>query len=269
MREHQTHPLHVRIGHWVNALTLVVMLWSGFAMFASDRHYASIVNALPGWLWSGLQLRDHATLGRAWHLGFAIVLIANALWYGVAALRTASWRRLLPNARTWFQDALRATIAELRSPRETMQQAEYNGAQKVAYTGVMVLGALMIVTGLALWFKREVPWLIGALGGQHVVLPVHIVIATLFLAFIAVHIVQVLRAGFPTLLSMITGTTEVRPARTRRALAWSAAVLAALFVGFSVVRLTSGPAGVPSYLHWTIEHSNRQAQHKAQASRLE
>ena len=143
-----------------------------------------------------------------------------------------------------------------------MQQTEYNGAQKVAYTGVFVMGALMILTGLSLWFKKQVPWLIGALGGQHVVLPVHVVMATLFLAFIAIHIVQVLRAGFPTLLSMMTGTMEVRPARTRRALAWSGTVFAALVAGFTVLRLTSGPTGIPSYLQWTVEHKDRQQHHR-------
>ncbi|MHB8432781.1 MAG: cytochrome b/b6 domain-containing protein [Candidatus Tyrphobacter sp.] len=252
------HPLHVRIGHWINAVTLFVLLWSGFTMFANNRQFAMIVHALPTWFWGALQLHGNASVGRAWHMGFALVMIANALWYAIAALRTASWRRLVPNARTWLRDAVGATIAELRSPRETMHRAEYNGAQKVAYTGVMVLGALMIVTGLALWFRRQLPWLIGGLGGQHVVLPAHVIIATLFLAFIAIHLVQALRAGVPTLLSMITGTTEMRPARRRRALVWSGGVLAVLFVGFSVVRFTSGPTGVPTYLQWTVERGDRQ-----------
>ena len=229
-------------------------------MFASDRDFAPIVHALPTWLWSGLQMQGHGKVGRAWHLGFAIVMIVNALWYIVAVRRTASWRRLLPNAQTWLQDALRAVIAELRGRRETMQQAQYNGAQKVAYAGVMLLGALMILTGIPLFFTRP---LISFFGGQHVVLPVHIVIATLFLAFIAIHVVQVLRAGLPTLLSMITGTTEIRPARTRRSLAWSGVVLAALVVAFTVVRFTSGPDGVPSYLQWTVEHKDQRTHQSA------
>lgn len=235
-------------------------------MFASERDFATIVHAFPAWFWSGLLLQGHPVLCRAWHLCFAIVMIANALWYGVAAVRTGSWRRLLPNARTWLRDAVRATIAELRSPRDTMQQAEYNGAQKVAYTGVMALGALMIVTGLALWFKRQVPWLIGALGGQHVVLPAHVVMATLLLTFIVIHTIQVLRAGIPTLLSMISGTTEIQPRRTRRAVALSATVLVALAAGFVVIRFTSGPTGVPNYLQWTVEHRDRQPHRTHQVS---
>ncbi|HEY9085516.1 MAG TPA: cytochrome b/b6 domain-containing protein [Candidatus Tyrphobacter sp.] len=258
VHQHQTHPLHVRIGHWINALTLLALLWSGFAMFASNRQFSTIVHALPPWFWRALQLHGNATVGRAWHLGFALVMIANAPWYAIASVRTASWRRLVPNARTWLRDAVRATIAELRSPRATMHRTEYNGAQKVAYTGVMLLGALMIVTGLALWLRRRLPWLIGALGGQHVVLPAHVVIATLFLGFIAIHMVQVLRAGVPTLLSMIVGTTELRPARGRRALVWSGGVLAALVVGFTIIRFTSGPTGVPTYLQWAVERGDRQ-----------
>jgi thiosulfate reductase cytochrome b subunit len=262
MQPEQTRPLHVRIGHWINALTIFVLLWSGFAMFASDRHFATIVHALPAWLLSALQLRADATAGRAWHLGFALVMIANAFWYGVVALRTASWRRLVPNAKTWLGDAVRATIAELRNPVKTMHQAEYNAAQKVAYTGVLALGVLMIVTGLALWFRRQLPWLIGSLGGQHVVLAAHVAIATLFLIFIAIHLVQVMRAGIPTVLSMITGAINMRPARTRRALAMSAAALVALFVGIAVVRFTSGPTGVPNYLHWAVQRDNQQARER-------
>ncbi len=262
MERYQTHPLHVRIGHWINALTMTVLLWSGWSMFVSDRNFAKIVHVLPAWLLRGLQLSGHPALGRAWHLGFAIVMIGNAVWYAAAALRTASWKSLVPNARTWFQDAVRATLAELRSPRDTMQQTEYNGAQKVAYGGVMVMGVLMVLTGLSLWFKRQVPWLIAAMGGQHVVLPVHVVMATLFLLFIAVHVVQVLRAGVPTLLSMVTGTTEMRPARTRRAIGLYATALAAALVGFIVIRSTSGPTGVPTYLQWAVEHKVRQNHHR-------
>lgn len=255
--EPQIHPLHVRIGHWISALTVFALVWTGFAMFANNRHYAPIVHALPAWLWSGLQMTGHGTVGRAWHLGFAIVMIANALWYGIAALRSTSWRRIVPSGRTWFGDALRATLAELRHPRETMQPSAYNAAQKIAYTGVLVLGMLLIVSGVALWFKSHIPWLLAGLGGARVVLPAHIIIATLVLTFIIIHLTQVVRAGVPTLLSMIAGTTDMRPQRTRRALAFSGAVLATLLAGFTAIRLTSGPSGVPIYLRWAVERSDQ------------
>lgn len=250
-------PLHVRIGHWLNALAIFVMLWSGFAMFASDRKFAWIAHAIPAWLWAALQMQGHAVVGRAWHLAFAIVVMANALWYAIAAVRTGTWRRILPNGRTWLVDAARATVAEIRDPRPTMQPASYNGAQKVAYTAVIGMALVMILTGVALWFPRQLPWLSAAMGGKQIVLPVHVILATLLLLFIVVHVVQVLRAGLPTLLAMIVGTTEVRPQTTRRALAFSGAVLASVVIGFTVLRATSGPTGVPPYLQWTVEHHGR------------
>ena len=41
MQHHHTHPLHVRIGHWINAVTLFALLWTGFAMLASNRHFSN------------------------------------------------------------------------------------------------------------------------------------------------------------------------------------------------------------------------------------
>lgn len=252
MEEGQTHPLHIRVGHWVNALAIVVLLWTGFAMFANDRHFAFLVRFVPLWFRSALQLPGHAALGRAWHLGFAIVFIANAAWFACASIRTTSWRRIVPAGRTWFRDAISATIAEIRDPKSTMERADYNAAQKVAYTGVFVFGSLMILTGVALWFGRQLPWLVAALGGQRIVLPVHIILATSLLAFVGIHLAQVARAGLPTLLAMISGTTSREPRVRRRAFVLASVALVALAGGFSVVRLTSGPAGIPPYLHWAV-----------------
>lgn len=256
-----SHPAHVRIAHWINALTVLVLLWTGFSMFSTDRHFAAIVRALPPWLFTALQLRGHGPAARAWHLAFALVLIANAVWYGVSSLRSGSWRRIVPQGRTWLSDAVRDTIAELRGPQAAMERANYNGAQKLAYSGVMALGAVLIVTGVALWFGRQLPWLIRALGGQRIVLPVHVVVATLLLAFIAIHLVQVARAGLPTLFSMIVGSSDARPRAARRAFAFSGAALAAVVAGFTVLRATGGPAGVPPYLQWAVERKPATTQH--------
>jgi thiosulfate reductase cytochrome b subunit len=208
---------------------MAVMLWSGFSMLIADRHYAAAIGILPPWIWDALQLTGHRVQGRAWHLGVALVLIANALFYTAASLRTGAWRRIVPG----------------------FKQGDYHLEQRVAYSGVMAMGALMVVTGCALWFKGRVPWLVTLLGGERVATTIHVVLACAFLAFIAVHLVQVLRVGFPALRAMFLGAGS-----PRRGMAWVAATAVALGAGFTAVRDTSGPNGVPSFLRWTVERGH-------------
>lgn len=162
--------------------------------------------------------------GRAWHLGMAIVFTANGLFYVVSALRSARFQR------TW--------------------RSIYHGPQRFVYLGVFAMAAAMVLSGVALWFHKQLPWLMAGLGGERVVLPAHVILAVLLIAFIGVHVLHVLRAGLPTLLSMITGTLEVRPARTRLAVSRVAMAAAALAVAFVAVRTTSGPTGIPVFLRW-------------------
>lgn len=220
-------------------------------MLAADRHFAVYVHLVPSVIWSGLQLTGHRIQGRAWHLGMAIAFIANAVLYASSSLASGTWRRILPG-RAWLRDAWHAAIEEITAPRASMQPAEYNGAQRLAYALIMAAGAVMVMSGLALWFGRRFPWMFAIFGGQRIALVIHIVLAVGLLAFIVVHVAQVLRAGLPTLLGMMTGSTTNRPARARRALAWGASVMASLVAAFAILNYTSGPIGVPVFLRWAV-----------------
>jgi thiosulfate reductase cytochrome b subunit len=253
------HPRHIRITHWINAVILLVMLWSGFAMLVADRHFAAYVHLVPAQIWSALQLTGHKLQGRAWHLGMALAFIANALLYAISSFATGTWRRIAPR-RTWLRDAWAAAIEELTAPRESLQRAEYNGAQRLSYTLVMIGGAVMVLSGLALWFGRQQPWLLAVFGGERVALTIHVVLALALIAFVVVHVVQVLRAGSATLLGMISGGVPERPARARRSVAWSAGVMASVVAAFIIAARTSGPTGVPAFLRWTVPaHGAREA----------
>lgn len=220
-------------------------------MLVGDRAFAAYVHLIPSPIWSALQLTGHRVQGRAWHLGMAIALMATAVFYASSSLVSGTWRRLAPR-RTWLRDAWDATVEEIVAPRASLQRVDYNGAQRLAYTLIITGGAVMVMTGLALWFGRRFPWMLAVFGGERIALVIHVVLAVGLLAFIAVHVVQVLRAGLPTLLGMLTGSTVNRPARTRRALALGTGVMIALVAAFAIVNYTSGPTGVPVFLRWAV-----------------
>jgi thiosulfate reductase cytochrome b subunit len=110
----------------------------------------------------------HRLQGRAWHLGVALVLIANGLFYAAAMLRSGTWRRIVPG----------------------FSQGGYHTAQRIAYSAVMVMGGLMVLTGCALWFHRQVPWLTMLFGGERTALTLHVALTFAFLAFIVVHLAR-------------------------------------------------------------------------------
>ncbi len=188
MKTQHGHPATTRIAHWLNAAVIGILLWSGFSIFSGDKHFAPIVHLLPAWLWSALALTGHRKLAFGWHTWVGVAFAANGLFYLVASTRGRAWR-------TWSQ---------------------YHLPQRAVYTGVIAMGGVMVLTGFALWFKHRLPWLLAGMGGERIVLPVHVVLATAVLAFLAIHVIQVVRAGWPTLRAMLSARTRDRtPAHAR------------------------------------------------------
>ncbi len=189
-REH-THTLRTRTGHWINAATVGFMVWTGFSMFAGDRHFASIARLLPAAFWHAWHFAGTKRELFTWHVYAGTFFGMNGIAYVAALLATGAWRRIAPRTARWTHNSERPL--------------EYSIPQRAAYTVVLCAGALMVLTGSALWFKHQIPWLLAGLGGERIVLPVHVLLATSLLAFAAIHILQVIRAGIPTLRSMTVG----------------------------------------------------------------
>jgi hypothetical protein len=83
--------------------------------------------------------------------------------------------------------------------------AKNNGAQRLAYVAVLLMVAGEVVTGLAMAYHKELPWLVAALGGRHAMHAVHKFLMFGIIAFVLVHMIQVIRAGWQALRSMISG----------------------------------------------------------------
>ena len=84
-------------------------------------------------------------------------------------------------------------------------QKKYNAAQRIAYTGVIIMGVLMLLTGLAIYKPAQLYWLCAMLGGYEWARAEHFIITILFFLFFLVHVLQVIIAGWNNFRSMITG----------------------------------------------------------------
>ncbi len=222
------HRLSTRLWHWINAITLLVMLMSGLMILnAHPRLYWGEYGANPDRAWlefpegtDGRAFPGWATIptdysladARIWHLAFAWVL-------GIGLVAYLAWS--LANRHLWrdlriTRDEARpshiwhdiAQHARLRFPTGAAA-LNYNVLQKLAYLSVLlVLLPLVILTGMTMspGLDAAMPWLLDIFGGRQSARSLHFLASAGLVAFFVVHIAMVLLAGpVNELRSMITG----------------------------------------------------------------
>ena len=226
------HRLPTRLWHWLNALTVFVMLMSGLMILNAHPHlywgqYGA--NFDHPWLsfhgrpfpgWATIPSTYNLAAARRWHLAFAWLLVIPLVLFLITSLINRHAQRDLTPTRgevkpshVWhdIQDH-----ARLRFP--TGEAAlKYNILQKLSYVSVIfILLPLMVLTGLAMSPAMDAawPWLLDLFGGRQSARSIHFICAAALLAFILVHLIMVLLAGpINEIGSMITGRFRVPPNR--------------------------------------------------------
>ena len=225
------HPLAIRWFHWVNFPVLFLMIWSGLMiLWANDvftffGHKVLTADSLEHPLAPYDRLLAHLgrragdapyslgsrlAEGMSWHFAIAWTFAINGLLYVLYVARSGAWRTLLPNRHS-LREGWWTVLHDLRLRKEPLPPAKYNGAQRIAYTGVIVLGVGALLTGLAIYKPMTLSPLTRLLGGYTAARFEHFWIMIAFLAFFFVHVAQVIRAGWNNFRSMIVGR-ELAPA---------------------------------------------------------
>lgn len=188
------HPWVVRITHWINAFAMLIMILSGWQIYnASPLFDFKFPKGLTlgGWLAGALQ----------WHFAAMWLLALNGLVYLLYGLFSrhfkSSFLPLTPKS-VWseFKNALRGRI-----PHEI---GVYNAVQRAAYVGVICVGIVLILSGLAIWKPVQFQELAALMGGYEGARLVHFTAMALVVLFVLVHVAMV--ALVPrTFLPMLTG----------------------------------------------------------------
>jgi len=212
--------------HWINFPLLTIMIWSGLRIYWADLRDPFAVGIggwqwfelLPTWVNEQLGLERRLARGMAFHFTFGWLFVLNGAAFGVYIWRTGGWRNFIPT-----KDDLRTIPAVLRheigfGPFKTNAppQGKYNGMQQLTYAIVLLMGAMAIVTGFAIFKPTQLSLLVALFGGYETARAIHFFITIGFIVFFGVHILQVARAGFANFWSMVTGY-ELLPAETDRA----------------------------------------------------
>jgi thiosulfate reductase cytochrome b subunit len=104
-----------------------------------------------------------------------------------------------------LRDAIQVTLVDLHLRKGLPAQTKYNGAQRIAYTAVIVMGVGMLATGLAIYKPTQAHLLTTLLGGYEMARWLHFWVTMSFLGFFVVHVAQVVLAGWNNFRSMVSG----------------------------------------------------------------
>jgi thiosulfate reductase cytochrome b subunit len=209
------HPLAIRWFHWVNFPLLALMVWSGLLIYWAYPTYrigigdfTLVKMNLQQTTWRALHVNNRLAEGMALHFFFMWFFALNGIAYVAYTLVSGEWRELLPNRHT-LRDAWHVLLHDLRIRREPLPRVKFNGAQRLAYTGVVLMGLGSLLSGLAIYKPVQFAWLTALFGGYPAARFVHFWLTVGYVLFFLVHVAQVIKAGWNNFRAMVIGV-EVR-----------------------------------------------------------
>lgn len=203
-------PVLIRVTHWINVPTMAVLTWSGILLYAENDNYSFFIGSFqvfhffPSWFYSVCNLAHHNSQGLAWHFLFMWIFAINGLIYVGYLVFSSNWRYILPGKQS-LQNAVKVLFQSLHLTKELPPKGKYNAAQKMAYTSVIAMAIIEVFTGLVLYKPTSLAWLADLFGGIDTTKSIHFWITIAFIAFVIIHVGQVIRYGWHDFLPMVTG----------------------------------------------------------------
>lgn len=206
----EKHSLAMRWTHWINFPVLAIMIWSGMMIYWANDEYSitifghQIIQFFPDWFYKFFNIRRRLAEGMAFHFLFMWFFALNGLLYVLYTLVSGEWRELIPK-RSSFKEAWLVLLHDLHIRKFAPPQKKYNAAQRIAYTGIIVMGFGSLLTGLAIYKPVQLYWLTWLCGGYHVARVIHFALTIGYVFFFLIHVVQVALAGWNNFRSVIAG----------------------------------------------------------------
>ena len=195
------HSLYTRLLHWTVAISFILALLSGFAIYSP-------------WLYRWLTpLFGGGPMTRFLHPWFSLVF---TIAFGFQFFNWLALMRWTSADSRWMR-RIRAYVMN-REARELPETGFFNGGQKLYFWLIVISTVIFLVTGFPLWFDDVVPrWLVA------VSYVLHDLASLLMLAGFIIHIYEGTAAQPGTFHSMVDGTVTKDWARTHHP-AWYAEV---------------------------------------------
>jgi len=188
-------PAWVRTMHWINAIAMILMIMSGWQIYnASPLFNFKFSHSITLGEWLGGAL--------LWHFAAMWLLMINGLAYLITGLATGRFRKkLLPIKPAGVISDLKAALT-FKLAHDDL--STYNYVQKLLYAGIIVVGVVIVLSGLSIWKPVQLYWLVMLFGDYPAARYVHFICMSLIVAFLIVHVALALLVP-KSLRAMIIG----------------------------------------------------------------
>jgi thiosulfate reductase cytochrome b subunit len=187
--------------HWINVVAIFIMIGSGWKIYNDD--------VLFGWLHfpDAVVIGKWAQYGLQWHFFGMWIFVLNGVAYIAYGITTGRFRRKL------FPISIREIMATvgnaLRFKLSHDDLTHYNAVQKLLYLGIILIGILIVISGLALWKPVQFSELASLFGSFQTIRLVHFLCMSAIVLFLIVHVALALLVP-KSLIAMLTGGPVVR-----------------------------------------------------------
>jgi thiosulfate reductase cytochrome b subunit len=215
------HPLAIRWMHWINFPVLFTMMWSGIYIYWNDSippfnhahevyrvgigHW-TLFRFFPDWFYTNKfwDIRYKVTKALGYHFFFMWIFAINGICYAAYLLWSKEWKFMIPHKES-IKEAIQVTLVDLHLRKGMPAQTKYNGAQRIAYSGIVVMGLGSLLSGMAIYRPTQLHWLTTLLGGYEMARWEHFWLTIGFSGFFLVHVGQVILAGWNNFRAMVSG----------------------------------------------------------------
>src|SRR5881394_2058646 len=180
------HHWIVRLTHWLTFVLLAGMIMSGLQIYAAYARFGE----RGGPYYAPNPFQDRA-VSRTFRLGGWLAGGLN--WHF-----TLMWPLVI-------RGAVEMQKYYLRLRKDHPPQGKHNPLQKFAYTFIILLGVLSVLTGFAIYKPTQLSWLTALFGGFQAARYWHFWAVWIFTAFLIVHVILVFVVDPASLRAMITG----------------------------------------------------------------
>ncbi len=180
-RPQPNQALLAKIFHWVNIISLLLMITSGMQIYNAN----PVFGGRGGWQFPSLfLLGGWLAGGRHWHFAAMWLFALNLLWYGLYIFITQRWQRRFVGA-----NDLKA-LKVSQNPKRKLY-----AWHRFVYTAIIPILLLAILSGMGMYKPAQFHWLVDLFGSWQALRVVHLTTIPLVAIFAISHSLLGLKVG--------------------------------------------------------------------------
>ncbi|MCB0632449.1 MAG: Ni/Fe-hydrogenase, b-type cytochrome subunit [Saprospiraceae bacterium] len=181
--------LPVRIYHWINALSIVVLCITGYIIAHPPAFQQGTEASFSYWF----------GINRFIHFAFAYIFLFNfifRLYWGFVGNKHANWHNFVPTNRAFFREMWEVIKIDilLQKDKEHLSVG-HNALAGFIYFMVFLAFGVQCITGFGLyaamsdwWLPQLFAWVPGLFGGDFALRQIHHITMWFFILFSIIHI---------------------------------------------------------------------------------